>query len=169
MSSNLKGTHVAIDIPATVSIANFFRKIHPEVLVAKLSDPVGLTVLSMLIYRNKWQALKLDESKYKDKITLYIPIDEVARRGCKVVRRMAVIAVQEYLTKLLYKELEMQISIRTFRVMGIKNITIVDVIEWFQVEYGLCDVEFSFLRLQQHLVRKKRKAKRSGKSVRTVL
>jgi hypothetical protein len=154
----LNQTHVEIEIPATVSIVNFIERIHPAPIVAKLSDVVGITILSIITYRNKNQDKELDESKFNGRIKLYIPKDEVARRGCKLLRRMAIVAIQEYITRLLYSELEKQVAIKTIRHMGKKRFTIMEAIEQFQQEYGLCEEEFNYLRLQQHLVRKKRKA-----------
>ena len=155
---NIKATHVEIEIPATSSITNFLYKIHPTPIIAKLSDVVGLTILSIITYRNKTQPKELDESKFNESIRLYIPKDEVARRGCKLLRRMAIVAVQEYITRLLYAELEKEVAIKTVRHMGKKKYTITEAIEQFQVDYGLCEEEFNYLRLQQHLVRKKRKS-----------
>ena len=153
----LNQTHVEIQIPATVSIVNFIEKIHPTPIIAKLSDVVGLTILSIITYRNKSQDKELDETKFNAQIRLYIPKDEVARRGCKLLRRMAIVAVQEYITRLLYSELEKEVAVKTIRYMGKKRYTITEAIEQFQEEYGLYEEEFNYLRLQQHLVRKKRK------------
>jgi len=150
-------THVQIAISATASIANFIEKIHPTPIIAKLSDVVGLTILSIITYRNKTQEKELDESKYNEHILLYIPKDEVARRGCKLLRRMAIVAINEYITRLLYSELEKEVAMKTIRHMGKKRYTIIEAIEQFQQEYGLCEEEFNYLRLHQHLVRKKRK------------
>lgn len=157
----LSTTHVRISIPATQSIVNFMRVYHDGPILGKLSDVVGLSILSIITYRNKNQDKELDMSKYSAELDIYIPIDEVARRGCKQIRRMAVVAIENYITRLIYSELEKMVAMKTVRYMGKKMHTITEAIELFQSEFGLCEEEFNYLRLHQHLVRKKRNAKKS--------
>lgn len=157
----LSVSHVEICIPATTSIVNFMNVYHDGPIVGKLSDVVGLSILSIITYRNKNQDRELDMERYSDVLKLYIPIDEVARRGCKQVRRMAIVAIENYIIRLIYSELEKVVAMKTVRHMGKKMHTITEAIEIFQAEFGLCEEEFNYLRLQQHLVRKKRNGKKS--------
>ncbi len=148
------------EIPVTPATKNFIEKYRTEPIRAELSDALGITILSLITYRNKSDGKRIDD-KYSSSIKIYIQEGELLRRSCKVLRRMAVVSVHRHITKLLYSELEKYVAINTVRYLGRKLCSINEAIEQFREEYGLLDEEYNFLRLHQHIMRinrKKRKA-----------
>lgn len=148
------------EIPITPAANNFIKKFHPEPLKAHLSDPLGITILSVITYKNKSDGTEIDFNTYSESLKIYIQEGEILRRGCKNIRRMAVVSIHQHITRLLYAELERFVAMNTVRYLGKKLSTINEAIEQFREEYGLLDEEYNFLRLHQHIMRKNRKKRK---------
>ena len=153
------GSLIKIKVPTTPSIANFIRKTHPNKIIIGYKNHMGLTMYSIITYRNKGSQTKYDESKYEDYINLYLPRWQFRWIVGKVIRPEAAAAINAYITKLIYVELEKNVLIKSHRKYGYEKQTLKSIIEDFQEEYGLCIEEFNYLRLHQHIIRFNRKKK----------